>query len=152
MWAEAIHLYQEKEPLYLSVEETSEALEEQIEAMETDDRQGMVEVYLNTPLPENWDIMSVYERRNYLNGDDFGISDDTETYLRDIVCNMEIWVECFGKDGSSMKSADSFAIAAIIKKVKGWTKPEEKDNTRKQFPIYGRQRFYKRTSDPAENP
>ena len=54
-------------------------------------------------------------------------------------CNMEIWCECFGRDGSSMKPADSYAIAAIMRKIEGWEKAE-----RTTYPLYGRQRGYKR--------
>ena len=66
LWAEAKYLYGQGETLYLNEQENSEALSEQIDAMETDERQGIVEEYLNTLLPDNWNSMDLYERRNFL--------------------------------------------------------------------------------------
>ena len=106
--------------------------------METDEREGLVRTYLDTLLPEGWDEMSLYERRDYLGGSDFG-NRHGGTVQRNSVCNMEIWCECFGKDGSTMKPADSYAIAAIMRKIEGWEKAD-----RTTFAIYGRQRGYKR--------
>lgn len=40
--------------------------------MEADERVGMIEEYLNTPLPDGWDDMDLYARRNYLSGTEFG--------------------------------------------------------------------------------
>jgi hypothetical protein len=48
----------------------SAAEEVQREAMEVDERQGMVEEYLDTLLPENWESMDTYARRNYLSEKD----------------------------------------------------------------------------------
>jgi hypothetical protein len=56
------------------------------------------------------------------------------------VSNMEIWCECFGKPQEDLKPADSYAISAIMTKIEGWSKPEN----RKRLPIYGRQRVYSR--------
>lgn len=136
MWAEAKYLYGQGEALYLNVEETTEAQKEQINAMETDERQGMVEVYLNTLLPQNWDNLDTYERRSFL-------SDNLSakgTVKRETVCNAEIWCECFGKSLSELKPSDSYAIATIMTKMEGWSKT---DKIRK-LAIYGRQRLYTR--------
>ena len=38
----------------------------QREAMEADDRVGLVEEYLDTPLPEKWPDMDLYDRRSWL--------------------------------------------------------------------------------------
>ena len=83
--------------------------------------------------------MSLYERRSYLSDSDFGVSKKDGTVQRSYVCNMEIWCECFGREASAMKPADSYAIAAIMRKIEGWDKAE-----RTTYPIYGRQRGYKR--------
>ena len=109
--------------------------------METDERQGIVEDYLNTLLPENWDSMNMYERRNYLTGDDFG-SPQTGTVARTQVSNVEIWCECFGNALAGIKPADSYAIAAIMMKIPGW----KKSGKRKKLPLYGQQRLYQKLS------
>ena len=59
---------------------------------------------------------------------------------RKLVSNAEIWAECFGKNPAEMKSADSYAIAAIMEQMDGW----EKTNDRMYIPLYGRQRVYRR--------
>lgn len=138
IWAETLVLYAKGEKLYLEGEDAAVAVAKQADAMETDEREGLVRTYLDTLLPEGWDEMSLYERRDYLGGSDFG-TQHGGTVQRNNVCNMEIWCECFGKDGSTMKPADSYAIAAIMRKIEGWEKAD-----RKTFAIYGRQRGYKR--------
>lgn len=138
IWAETLVLYAKGEKLYLEGEDAATAVTEQADAMEMDEREGLVRTYLDTLLPEKWGEMSLYERRNYLGGSDFGSKLDG-TVQRNFVCNMEIWCECFGKDGSTMKPADSYAIAAIMRKIEGWEKAD-----RTTFAIYGRQRGYKR--------
>ena len=55
IWAEAKYYYEKGEKLYLEGDMISAAEELQREAMEVDERQGMVEEYLDTLLPENWD-------------------------------------------------------------------------------------------------
>ena len=129
-------MYGQGEPLYLNMEESSEALSEQIDAMETDERQGIVEEYLNTLLPENWNSMDLYERRNFF-------TDNTAvkgTVQRKTVSNAEIWSECFCRNLSDLKPSDSYAIAALMTKVDSW---QRTDKIRK-LAIYGRQRIYER--------
>ena len=46
VWAEAIHLYKEGEELFLKGREAEEAYKMQQEAMESDDREGIVADYL----------------------------------------------------------------------------------------------------------
>ena len=87
--------------------------------------------------------MSLYERRSFLTGSEFGGNTHKGTVQRTAVCNLEIWCECFGKEASAIKPSDSYAIAAIIRKIDGWDKVS--DNSRTSLPIYGRQRVYRRT-------
>ena len=137
LWAEAKHLYRQGESLCLSREENDEAIAEQIEAMESDERQGIVEEYLDTLLPENWGKLDLYERRNFL-------TDGTAakgTVPREMVSNAEIWCECFCRNLSDLKPADSYAIAALMTKVGGWKRT---DKIRK-LPVYGRQRIYEKS-------
>ena len=41
--------------------------------MEVDERVGMVEEYLNTRLPDDWADMDLFQRRNFLQGSEFGM-------------------------------------------------------------------------------
>ena len=147
VWAEAKAVYEGGERLYLEGEVAAMAVSQQAEAMETDDREGLVRTYLDTLLPENWDSMSLYDRRNFLNGSEFGEERQTGTVRRMMVCNMEIWCECFGRESSALKKIDSYEISGIMRKIEGWGKYAETKNGMSGFPIYGKQRAYVREQD-----
>lgn len=144
IWAETLVLYAKGEKLYLEGSDVQLATNEQADAMESDEREGLVRTYLDTLLPDDWNALSLYERRNYLNGSEFGGESRVGTVERTLVCNMEIWCECFGRDASAMKPADSYAIAGIMKKINGWNKYQGNKNGTSNFPIYGRQRCYEK--------
>ncbi|EKD8202297.1 hypothetical protein PZV43_002856 [Listeria innocua] len=144
IWAETLVLYAKCEKLYLEGSDVELATNEQADAMESDEREGLVRTYLDTLLPDDWNALSLYERRNYLNGSEFGGESRVGTVERTLVCNMEIWCECFGRDASAMKPADSYAIAGIMKKINGWNKYQGNKNGTSNFPLYGRQRCYEK--------
>lgn len=144
IWAETLVLYGQGEKLYLEGSDVELATNEQADAMESDEREGLVRTYLDTLLPDDWNDLSLYERRNYLNGSEFGGESRVGTVERTLVCNMEIWCECFGRDASAMKPADSYAIAGIMKKINGWNKYQGNKNGTSNFPLYGRQRCYEK--------
>lgn len=139
IWAEAKAIYESGEKLYLEADMIKEAEKVQQSAMEVDERQGMVEEYLDTLLPDAWESMDIYARRSYVNDK----SDPTRpngVAVKTVVSNAEIWCECFGRNLSEMKPADSYAIAALMTQVDGW----ERTNDRCRQPMYGRQRLYRR--------
>ena len=135
-WAEAKEIWEAGEKLYLEGDILAAAEVEQRNAMEQDERLGIVESYLNRLLPENWNELSLYARRDYLSGDPTYANG---TVKRETVCNAEIWCECFGKNLSELKSADSYSIAALMTQLPGWRRTKDRCN----LPIYGRQRVYK---------
>ena len=136
-WAEAIYYYNQHEPLYLQGNMQKEAEKHQIEAMEKDERLGAIELYLDTLLPENWDEMDIYDRRNFLDGD---ITAPKGTIRRTRVSNAEIWCECLKKNLSEMKSADSYMIASLMVQLPEWKKAKYP----RKIPLYGSQREYER--------
>ena len=141
IWAEALVYYRNKEPLILDEQTEKLAKKLQREAMETDEREGMVREYLETLLPVNWNEMSLYERRNFLDGSEFGEVNIKGEIKRQKVCNMEIWCECFGKAKADLKRIDANAISAIMAKIEGWQKMSKKS----RFGIYGAAAGYERT-------
>lgn len=141
IWAEAKVLYEKGEKLYLEGEDAVQAMMEQSDAMEADDREGLVREYLERLLPENWDEMDLFSRRNFLNGTEFG-SGSKGSIRRERVCTMEIWCECFGKDAASMKKIDAYELNAIMAKIEGWKKYDGNNRGSLKFPIYGVQRAY----------
>lgn len=147
IWAEAKEVFKSGERLYLEGDVAAMATSEQAEAMETDDREGLVRTYLDALLPKEWDTMSLYERRNFLNGSEFGGAERKGTVRRAMVCNMEIWCECFGRDSSALKKIDSYEISGIMRKIEGWGKYAATKNGMSNFSIYGKQRAYIREQD-----
>lgn len=138
IWAE-VAAVADKEDLFLPPDLEEYAKREQRGAMEQDDREGLVLEYLDTPLPDGWDGMDIYKRRDYINEPD-DPTRPTGKHRRTEVSNIEIWCECFGRAKEDMKPSDSYAISAIMAHLEGWSKPE----TKKRLPIYGQQRIYKR--------
>ena len=141
IWAESLSLYRAGERLYLEGEDAQAAQDSQRDALETDEREGLVRAYLERLLPEQWDEMGLFERRNFLNGSEFGGAIHSGTMPRKRVCNMEIWCECLGKDASTIKKSDSYELAAMLRRIGGWAK-SIKAGGLMQFPIYGKQRAY----------
>jgi putative DNA primase/helicase len=137
-WAEAKEIWESGEKLYLEGDILDEAEKAQKGALEADERVGMVEEYLNTKLPDDWDSMDLYARRNYLSGTEFGSPVHTGSHVRTEVSNAEIWCECFGKSLQELKPSDSYGIAAMMSQLPGW----ERTQTIKRQPLYGRQRLY----------
>jgi len=137
-WAEAKEIWKSGEKLYLEGDILEEAEKAQKGALEADERVGMVEEYLNTRLPDDWDSMDLFARRNYLSGSEFGNPEHTGSVVRNEVSNAEIWCECFGKSLQELKPSDSYGIAAIMSQIPGW----DRTQVIKRQPIYGRQRLY----------
>ncbi|MEA4870893.1 MAG: virulence-associated E family protein [Christensenella sp.] len=138
-WAEAKAIYDSGETLYLEGDLLDAAEEAQRGAMEVDERIGMVEEYLTALLPENWDRMDIYSRREYLSDTNSPLV-TKGTIKRSSVSNAEIWCECFGRSLQDLKPTDSYAIAALMTQVPGW----ERTKTTLRQPIYGKQRLYTR--------
>ena len=143
IWAEAMVYVEQGEKLYLPPEIEALAKNEQREALEADEREGLVQDFLDALLPENWDKMDTYERRNFLEGTGVGGIGQMGTVKRTTVSNMEIWCECFCKERANLKRADSNELMAILAKL-GWVRRPKKD----PIPLYGQQYIY----DPKINP
>lgn len=142
IWAEAIELYNRGEELFLKGKEAEEAYKMQQDAMESDDREGIVEEYLARLLPDNWDTMDLYQRRAFLGEGEFDTSGINGTATRERVCIMEIWCECFGKERQNIKKADSYEIEGIINKIGGWKRYDGNASGKMRIPLYGVQKTF----------
>jgi predicted P-loop ATPase len=138
IWAEALTYVQTGEKLYLDAGLEKLAKDEQREAMESDEREGLVRDFLDMLLPEDWDTMDLYERRAYINGTEFGESRRVGVRKRESVSNMEIWCECFGKDRANLRRMDGNEISAIMAGIGGWSGLVKKE----RIPLYGPQWLY----------
>ena len=139
IWAETRVLSKAGEQLFLPHDLEDYAKQEQADAMEQDDREGLVVRYLDLLLPENWEEMDIHDRRDYVTNPG-GLLNIPGTVRRESVTNIEIWCECFGKPKEDLKPADSYLISAIMVRMKNW----ERTSERRKLPIYGQQRVYRR--------
>ena len=135
IWAEVMHYVKAGEKLYLDPEVEALAKAEQREAMESDEREGLVREYLEALLPDNWDDMDTFERRNFLDGTGEADIGKKGTVRRTQVCNMEIWCECFGKERSNLKRADSNELSGILVKL-GWVRLDRKERVANYGPQF----------------
>lgn len=143
IWAEILFRYKDlgESNLILSPAAAEIAEEKQTEALESDDREGIVDKYLNTLLPEKWNFMTLNDRLDFLDHDEDIISDNfgEGTIERTTVTNIEIWCECFRQPANKIQKRDSYEIAGILKRL-GWKRTDE----RKRLPIYGLARVYRK--------
>lgn len=147
VWAEAIQAYKDGESLFLSGEVALMAYAKQQEAMESDDREGLVQDYLDRLLPENWDNMDLYQRRTFLGGGEFEDTPTEGTVRRERVCIMEIWCECFGKERQNLKKADSYELEGILNKIGGWERYTGNASGKMRISGYGIQRAFIRNEN-----
>lgn len=144
IWAEVLILA-DNEKLYLDKETEEMAKDAQREAMESDEREGIIQEYLNRKLPEKWNEYNLYRRRSYLHGSEFDEEDseiEEGSVTRESVCIAEIWCECLEREIIQLKRMDSYEIAAIMAKFKGW----KKETKSKWFgKMYGSRKYYSRT-------
>ena len=142
IWAEAIDKFKAGEELFLKGSVADKAYVEQQESMEADDRQGLIEDYLERLLPDNWDRLDLYQRRSFLSGSEFGPASVQGTVKRTRVCIMEIWCECLGKERENIKRTDTFEIESILMKIGSWKKLETNSTSKIRYPLYGPQRTF----------
>lgn len=146
IWAEALTLYNAGEELILKGNDAEKAAEKQQEALENDDREGLVREYLDKLLPADWAKLSLSEKRMYLAGDEFTTQNRAGVAPRDKVCNLEIWAECFGREPANIRKQDSYELNAIMAKLDGWKRYDGNKSGKLSFKDYGSQIAYVRTA------
>lgn len=140
IWAEAYTLYIDGQVLMMSKEADMLAKIEQDKHSEHDDRTGLVIEYLNTLLPENWEDMDIYDRRDFL------LNEETHpkgTVVREYVCVAEVWCECFSKNKDDMTRYNTRDINNILRRLPGWVQVK----TTRRFTNYGTQKYFVRQND-----
>lgn len=135
IWAEAVKIFRAGEPLYLSPELETVARSVQEEYEEENPRAGVVAAYLDRLLPEGWDDMDLYARRQWLESPAAG------TIRRDSVCVMEIWAEALSGNPDRFDRYAGAEIRSMMDKLPGWRRAKGRIKT---VPVYGRQRYYER--------
>lgn len=143
VWAEAVVRYRAGEELFLKGAVAADAVRHQLDAMESDDREGIIEDYLTRLLPEGWENMDLFQRRSYLGGGEFETGNLTGTVVRERVCTLEVWCECLGKERANIKRSDSYEIEGILNKL-GWQVIDTNRHGKTRRPLYGPQKTFVR--------
>ena len=103
-------------------------------------KSDLLDIYIDIPLPEIWDIMSDKERYELIQEAVLGEGKGLSGYLRTQITTKEIMIELFGY--SPEKSATGVAESRMIKKHM-LTKPEwtyKKFRAHDDYPSWGFQR------------
>lgn len=136
IWAEAVICYESGEKWYLS--EDVEMLAHKVQAHHTEHnvKTGLIENFLNTLLPKDWDNWSLDKRLLFW---DNGFGEKASgTELRTKVCVMEIWQELFRGDPKMCTQAQAREISNILKQNADW----KISSCVNCGPLYGRQRGF----------
>lgn len=135
IWAEAVELYNAGEKLFLPKDIEAIAREVQESYAEENPRAGIVAEYLDRLLPEGWDTLDSYTRREWLATDAVG------TIERTTVCTLEIWVEALGGNPDRLDRYGAKEIRDIMASLPEW---RHQGNKRITAHPYGRQRYFER--------
>ena len=138
--AEAVALYRAGEPLTLPPELLESAQEKQREFTEDDPRRGLVEIYLETLLPTEWESWDIGRCQGWFAEDDSMRA--VGSVRRNFVCAAEIWAECFGKDLRTFPRLDRGEVTAILRQLPDW----REEPKRQRCGVYGRQTRFQRVT------
>lgn len=140
VWAEIMVRYNAGEVWWLSEEIEKEARRIQMEHTEQNGKQGMVEKFVETLLPKDWDAWDLDRRRTFW-GDSFE-DEPKGTVQRQKVCALEVWQELFNGDLKSYTPQQAREINGMLRRMDGW-----KSSTSVSCgQPYGRQRGFIRES------
>ncbi|GAB1462192.1 virulence-associated E family protein [Pedobacter sp.] len=145
IWAESVVNYKKGETLYIPENMVKIATDIQKSHAEEHPWTGLIQQYLDTPIPTAWNKMSLYERISFLSGGGDELL-AKETTFRSRVCLLEIWQECIkGKTAIDQRSAND--IRNIMQILGTW----EEQSKPVKIGMYGTQRrSYFRTEIPTE--
>lgn len=138
LWAEAKAYFQLGERLFLEGDIEKIALQKQEDHREVSAKEGLVAAFLDKPVPEDWDVRTLSQRRMFLQGNT--IEPNKEFILRDKICAAEIWCELFNSDLKYMKRTDTIEINRILENAPGW----RRNRGTRSYGEYGKQRGFER--------
>lgn len=140
VWAEAMYYYHEgKTPLVLPKEVIPIAVEAQKahKVGVEDPIIGVIETFLERPIPQDWDSYTLDQRILYLADT---ATERTNLVPRKTVCAFEIWCECFGEKKERATTRELKKINRMLRTL-GWEKGEQQTM---KMPLYGRQKYYEK--------
>lgn len=142
LWAEAYYYWSNGESLVLEGDLEEEALRIQLSHTEGGELVGLIEEYLEMLLPENWESLDIFDRRDYIRN--YGDDDHCGSVQRERVCALEIWCEVMEGDRKNLQNAKAREITDILQAMRGWS-PYTKGTGKARFGrLYGPQRAFVR--------
>ena len=145
VWAEAVSLYRAGEELFLDEEGSAIAAAAREAYIEEDSLTGIIQEWLDQPVPENWDEMGAEERALWRMESADGIGPKGTRKITQ-TCSTQIWVECLGRPIGDRRRADLLDIASSLRSLPGWRPVPG----RTRVPIYGPQQVYERVEELDE--
>lgn len=121
LWAEAVQRFEEGELLYLPSNLEEEMWEIQRGHSEESTLRGPIQEHLERLVPENFNDMSMQERREFF---DNTFDMDSGTVKRDRVCALEVWIELLNGRPEKFPMMDRREINSILRRLDGW-KPHD---------------------------
>lgn len=142
LWAEAYYYWSNGESLVLEGDLEEEALRIQLSHTECGELVGLIEEYLEMLLPEDWESLDIFDRRDYIRN--YGDDDHCGSVQRERVCALEIWCEVMEGDRKNLQNAKARDITDILQAMRGWA-PYTKGTGKARFGrLYGPQRAFVR--------
>lgn len=138
IWAEAVAMWQAGEPLHLPVDLEQVARIEQEEHRQAHPWEGLIQDFLEQPVPEDWSTWDENQRSMFYAGSAQG---DLKLIPRDRVCALEVWCEALGKKRGELIKSMAREINEILESMPGWTRI----GAAKAGKPYGTQRCFTRT-------
>lgn len=140
LWAEAYYYWSNGESLVLEGDLEEEALRIQLSHTEGGELVGLIEEYLEMLLPEDWESLDIFDRRDYIRN----YGDHCGSVQRERVCALEIWCEVMEGDRKNLQNAKAREITDILQAMRGWS-PYTKGTGKARFGrLYGPQRAFVR--------
>lgn len=143
VWAEAVTLYRAGELMYLTPDEDELASRERVRYTEENALAGLIQEYLDTPVPVGYWDMSPDERQLWqMNSGDGFVTKGTEQLNR--VCSIQVWVEALNRRRGEARRIDLIEIIDVMRDLPGWERRERKQTV----PGYGPQNVFVRSGSP----
>ena len=140
LWAEALFQWRMGEENYLTGDLAEQARLCQEDHRVDDGLQGLLQTWLDEPVPEDWYQRSLKQRQAFIKG---SFPYEGETIRRDRACAREVWDECLSGSGAQFSNARAREINEVLRLL-GW-----EECTTIRLGCYGRTRGFQRPEEAA---
>ncbi len=137
VWAEAVMRWRCSESLHLTGKIEEDAKDEQERHREAGHMEGIINDFVEKPVPKEWRWWPLDKRRSFLHGD---IKYEGELVPRDRICAMEIWCEALNGQMKDCTNRITREYNEILRTMQGWVPANI------NFGYCGKQRGFRRTT------